>query len=83
MYEEAQELHWRALWLKERYYGRNHVACATNLEALGEIYFDLGYYAEAEALHGKACQVERPRNRVFVQRQGSNAAEPMIRHNGA
>lgn len=57
MYAEAQELHWRALWLKERYYGRNHVVCATNLAALGDIYFDLGFYSEAEALHEEASRL--------------------------
>ena len=56
-YNQAKELHEKALMIKKKIFGENHVAVATCCNNLALVYTRLGEYNQAKKLHEKALGV--------------------------
>jgi CHAT domain-containing protein/tetratricopeptide (TPR) repeat protein len=56
-FEEAEPIHKRALAVRERALGANHVDVANSLANLGRLYYEQERYSEAEALYKRALAV--------------------------
>jgi tetratricopeptide (TPR) repeat protein len=56
-YGEAEELHKRALAIRERALGASHLDVANSLNNLARVYRKQGRYAEAEELHKRGLAI--------------------------
>ena len=69
-YNQARELHEKALMIRKKIFGENHVDVATCFNNLALVYNNLGEYNQAKELHEKALMI---RKKIFGENH-ANAA---------
>ena len=58
-YNQAKELHEKALIIKKKIFGEDHAAVATSYDNLALVYKRLGEYNQAKELHEKALIIRK------------------------
>ena len=58
-YNQAKELHEKALIIRKKIFGEDHAAVATSYNNLALVYERLGEYNQAKELHEKALTIRK------------------------
>ena len=76
-YNQAKELHEKALIIRKKIFGEDHADVATSYNNLALVYNSLGEYNQAKELHEKALMIRRQifgEDRKYVERIRSELA---------